>query len=50
MFGWWRVYAERKLSLWILLGHGGGVLGRRSLLEGVVAATPNPIHALGENP
>jgi hypothetical protein len=42
MSGWWRVYAERKLSPWILPGHDGGLHGRRSLLEGAVGATFRP--------
>jgi hypothetical protein len=50
MFGWWVVYAEKKLSPWILLGHDGNILGHHSLLEGIVAATPSTMHALGETP
>ena len=40
--GWLRVLAEGKLLSGVFLDRGGDVLGRRTLLEGVVAALSAP--------
>ena len=47
--GWLRVHAEGKLLSGVFLDRGGDVLGRRSLLEGVVAALSVPLRTPGEN-